>query len=250
MPQALSVLLAEDDWSVRSAVRDYLARHDMVVYEADCLEAALAEAAISPPDVAVLDIVLPERPGQRPAFDMHVGVDLARQLRARLPRLGIVFLSAYTDRGPEVVQLYLDGHDRIAYLLKGSKPQELLDAIHGVSGGLAALKIDPVIPKARKSAWDQAMASLAQDERACVELALARLPSLSEPERRVYVAVGACRTHKQAAIELGLSTKTVSNHLDAIYDKLGLRETSSDLNQLMLLAKIFLIDSLRWASSS
>ncbi len=244
MPQPLQILLVEDDWSVRSAVRDYLARHDMVVCEADSLEAALAAAAANPPDVAVLDIVLPERPGQRPAFDLHVGVVLARQLRAQLPDLGIVFLSAFTDRGPEVVQIYLDGHDRIVYLLKGSKPQELLDAIRVVSGGLAALKIDPVIPRTRHNAWEQALAALTAEERAIVEEGLARLPSLSEPERRVYAAVGACRTHKQAATELGLSTKTVSNHLDAIYDKLGLRAAQPGLNQLMLLAKIYLVDCL------
>jgi DNA-binding response OmpR family regulator len=45
MSLPLKMLLVEDDWSVRSAVRDYLARHDMHVLEADCLETALEVAS-------------------------------------------------------------------------------------------------------------------------------------------------------------------------------------------------------------
>jgi len=115
---SLQVLLVEDDWSVRGAVRDYLAKHEMVVSEADCLETALSAADTLSPDVAVVDIVLPERAGERPNFDRHVGIQVARQLRERFPKLGVVFLSAYADRGPEVVQLFMDGHQRIVYLLK------------------------------------------------------------------------------------------------------------------------------------
>jgi DNA-binding response OmpR family regulator len=88
----LRILLVEDDWSVRASVCDYLSKRKMTVFEADSLESALAVAGAARPDVAVLDIVLPERNGERADFDRHVGVEIARRLRELFPHLGIVFL--------------------------------------------------------------------------------------------------------------------------------------------------------------
>lgn len=246
--ETIKVLLVDDDWSVRSALREYLARHHMMVCEADCAATALAVGVAEQPDVVVMDIVLPERSGQRADFDHHTGIDTARQLRAQLPGLGIVFLSAYVDRGAEVVQLFTAGHDRIVYLLKGSRPQELLDAIHAVARDLPLLNLVGVRP-ARATAFDLACATLSDSEKQCVTEALARIETLSEPEWRVFQAIGGCLTHKGAADRLGLSAKTVSYHLDAIYDKLGLREANYGLNQLMILAKIHLLHLLRQAET-
>jgi DNA-binding NarL/FixJ family response regulator len=241
MHQPLTVLLVEDDWSVRSAVRDYLIKRQMRVLEADCLASALIIADTTEPDVAVVDIVLPGRAGERADFEKHVGIEAARQLRERFPRLGIVFLSAYMDRGPEVIQLFMDGHDRIVYLLKGSKPQELLEAIHEVARGLSALKIAPGVQAARRTVFDWALETLTAEERTCATIALDSLNSLSEPERCVFEAVGECRTRQGAAKKLSVSARTVSSHMDAVYDKMGLREASAELNQLALLAKIHLL---------
>lgn len=243
MPEPLTILLVEDDWSVRNALRDYLAKRDMAVYEADCLEAALAVPDTIRPDVAVIDIVLPEEAGKRADFDRHVGIEAARSLRARFPQMGIVFLSAYMDRGPEVIQLYMDGHDRIVYLLKGSKPRDLLDAIHTVTEGSSALEIALGIQTTHKTAYDLAVETLGNEEKVHIVTALDQLEALSEPEWRVFEAVGRCRTRQQAAKELAIGTKTISSHMDAIYDKLGLRD--GNLNQLMLLAKIHLLHCLQ-----
>ena len=250
MSQPLRVLLVEDDWAVRHAVRDYLVRHEMIVEEADCLDAALVTATACQPDVAVIDIVLPRRAGERADFNKHTGVEVARQLRQELPQLGIVFLSAYVDRGPEVVQLFMEGHDKIVYLLKGSKPQELMDAIHRVARGLSTLEIGPGVQGKRTSAFDLALETLSDDERSAVVVALSRLETLSEPEKRVFEAIGACRTHKQAAEQLGISARTIGSHVDTIYEKLGLREAHSGLNPLMLLAKLGMLERLRQACLS
>jgi two-component system response regulator DevR len=201
-------------------------------------------------DVAVIDIVLPERAGERANFEQHVGIQVARQLRERLPSLGIVFLSAYVDRGPEVIQLFMEGHDRIVYLLKGSKPQELLEAIRKVAGGLSALEIAAGVQAVRRTVFDLALRMLSSEEQACVKLALENLAALSEPERRVFETLGACRTRQQAANELGLATKTVDSHMDAIYNKLYLREGVCGLSLLMLLAKIHLLHGLRGAEKN
>lgn len=245
MDAPIKVLLVDDDWSVRSAVRDYLLRRDFVVSEADCVESAFTVGIAQQPDVVVMDIVLPEAPGERADFDHHAGVDAARRLRQQLPQLGIVFLSAYVDRGAEVVRLFTAGNDRIVYLLKGSKPHELLDAIQTVARKLPVLNLIGI--RGRITPCDLALQTLSQDERVCVTRALERLPSLSEPELRVFHAIGACLTHKHAAERLGLSAKTISHHVDSIYDKLGLREAHSGLNPLMLLSKIHLAHLLQAA---
>jgi two-component system invasion response regulator UvrY len=246
VPEPLTILLVEDDWSVRSAVRDYLTKRDMAVYEADCLETALAVADTIRPDASVIDIVLPERGGERADFDRHVGIQVARQLRDRLPQMGIVFLSAYMDRGPEVIQLFMEGHDRIVYLLKGSKPKELLDAIYRVTSGASGLEIAAGVRTAHQTTFDVALGMLTNEERTCVTTALDKLQTLSETEWRVFEAVGRCRTRQQAAEELSIGTKTISSHMDAIYDKLCLREQNRGLNPLMLLAKIHLLHHLQY----
>lgn len=248
MTEPIKVLLVDDDWSVRSAVREYLARREMIVCEADCAETAMAVGVVEQPDVVVMDIVLPEKPGQRADFDQHTGIDAAQRLRQFLPGLGIVFLSAYVDRGSEVVRLFTSGHDRIVYLLKGSKPQELLDAIHTVARALPVLNLVGVRPP-RATAFDLACATLTDDEKPGVLGALARIENLSEPEKRVLQAIGGCLTHKRVADRLSLSVKTVSYHVDAIYDKLGLREANLGLNQLMVVAKVHLLYLLQQAET-
>lgn len=241
--EPLTILLVEDDWSVRSAVRDYLAKHGMAVHEADCRAEALTLASTICPDVAVIDIVLPEETGGRADFERHIGIELARALRTQFLQMGIVFLSAYIDRGPEVIRLYLDGHDRIVYLLKGSKPRDLLNAIHTVTSGLSGLEIASGVQTVNKTGANVAFEALSDEEKAYIVAALNNLDCLSEPEWRVFEAIGKCRTRRQAAKELSLGTKTISSHMDAIYDKLELR--GANLNQLMLLAKIHLLHTVQ-----
>jgi len=248
MAGPIKVLLVDDDWSVREALRQYLSRHGIIVCEADCAETAVAVGVVEQPGVVVMDIVLPEQPGQRADFDQHTGIDVARRLCELLPGLGIVFLSAYVDRGNDVVRLFTAGHDRIVYLLKGSRPQELLDAIHAVARKQPVLNLVGVRPT-RTTAFDLACSALTDEERERVVESLARLDTLSEPEWRVFRVVGGCRTHRQAADCLGLSARTVGFHMDSIYEKLGLRASNPGLNQSMLLAKVHLLHGLQQAEN-
>ena len=245
MDTPLKVLLVEDDWTVRRAVHEYLSGHGMELAEADSLEASLQTAERFAPDVAVVDIVLPEKSDQRADFQQHVGIEIARQLRQRFPQIGIVFLSAFMDRGPEVLQMFMDGYDRITYLLKGSKPQELLQAVQRVGSGSAGLEIAQGVPSCRKTPFDLALELLSPVEQEVIGVALAGLAELSEPEQRVFDAVGRCLSRQQAAVELNLSPKTVSSHMEAIYDRLHLRQIPSGLNALSLLAKLHLLHGLQ-----
>jgi DNA-binding NarL/FixJ family response regulator len=241
MPNSLKILLVEDDWSVRSAIKNYLVKHDFVIAEAASLEASLVTAGEFQPDVAGIDIVLPEQDGGRADFGQHTGIDIARRLREHLPQVGIVFLSAYFDRGSEVARMVMNGHDRIVYLLKGSRPVELLNAIQKVAQGTAALEIASGVQTQRKSLSQRIMETLSQTERACVQVALGSIPALTDPELRVFEAIGSCQTRQQAAENLSLSAKTVSSHMDSIYAKLYLNGLEAGLNPLPLLAKIHLL---------
>jgi len=245
MPSPLKVLLVEDDWTVRSAVAEYLAGHGMQLAEGDSLEAGIQAAEHFKPDVAVIDIVLPVKSDQRADFQQHVGIDVARQLRQRFPKIGIVFLSAFIDRGPEVVQMFVEGHDRITYLLKGCKPHELLRAVEHMGSGSAGLEIAMGVQARRRTPFDLAVELLSQEERAVITLALTGLPDLSEPERKVFDAIGRCLTRQQAAVELGLSPKTVSSHMEKIYERLNLQNVPPGMNTLALLAKLHLLHELQ-----
>lgn len=245
MPTPLKILLVEDDWSVRSAVKDYLIKHEFVVAEAASCESALITAAQFRPDVAVLDIVIPEKDGGRAEFSKDTGIDIARHLRERFPQVGIVFLSAYFDRGPEVARMFMDGHDRIVYLLKGSRPQELYNAIQNVAQGSAGLEIASGVQAQRQTIFDSVLETLNETERICAIDALTRLPELSEQEKHVFDVVGGCLTRQQAAEMLSLSSSTINSHMDAIYSKLHLSTRCSGLNPLPLLAKIYLLMRLK-----
>jgi DNA-binding NarL/FixJ family response regulator len=243
MSGRLKVLVVDDDWTAREALVGFLGKREMEVWQADCRAAAeaLADPAIF--DVAILDIVLPDSPQEPAQFDEHVGVELARSLCQRNPRLGIVFLSAYMDRGPEVIQLFMDGHDRIAYLLKGSPPKALLDAIQQVTRRGAGLEIAAGIHTRHTTAFDLALSTLTPDERQALLPALPRIALLTPPERRVFVALGSCMTRQGAANQLGIVVKTVDYHLGSLYEKLMLRD--GQLNQTALLIKLYMLDSLQ-----
>lgn len=248
MTTALKILLVEDDWSVRLAVKDYLTRHQFVVAEAASSESALLTADQFRPDVAVIDIVLPQKDGDRAVFNKDTGIDIARNLRLRFPQVGIVFLSAYFDRGPEVARMFMDGHDRIVYLLKGSPPQELYNAIQKVAQGSSGLEIARGVQAQRQTVFDSVLETLNETERTCVLDALARIPELSEQEKHVFDVVGGCLTRQQAAEMLSLSGSTINSHMDAIYSKLHLSTRCSGLNPLPLLAKIYLLMRLKESS--
>ncbi len=237
----MKVLIVEDDWAVRSALSHFFSRRGYQVMEADSSESALEVVAGEEPDAAILDIVLPERSQDRADFDQDVGVTIARALRARNPQLGIIFLSAYMDRASEVAALYLDGQGPVIYLPKGSKPQELVDAIRTVSDKRAALRIETDSHVSRQSALDKALATLTESEAVAINLALECIDTLSEPELKVFASVGSCRSRRHAATQLPISEHTVNSHVEQIYQKLHLREAPDGLSQTMLLAKIHLL---------
>ena len=245
MSHTLRVLLVEDDWTVRSALTEYLAKKLFAVVATDAYDAALATAAETAFDAAILDIVLPRHSGDHAVFRDNTGLAVARDLRRLHPNIGIVFLSAYVDRGPEVVQLYMEGHENIVYLAKGSKPAELMEALHKVTRGGPALEIGAGIKRTRESPFDVAWRTLSPLEQELAERALNRTDSLSEAESHVFEALGACLTRHEAAARLHVTLKAVDYHINNLYDKLLLHELPNGFSPSALLVKIYLLAQLK-----
>jgi DNA-binding NarL/FixJ family response regulator len=247
MQKDLHVLLVDDDWTVRSALTEYLTNKQIAVTAADAYESALTAATATQFDAAIMDIVLPQRTGERAAFRDNTGLDVARDLRRRQPGIGIIFLSAYVDRGPEVVQMYMQGHENIVYLAKGSKPADLMDALHRVAREGLALELGSGIQRTRDTAFALAWKTLSPLEQEFAGRSLARVGVLSEGEQQVFGALGMCLHRREVAARLHVTPKAVDYHINNLYDKLLLHELPAGFSPSSLLVKIFLLAQLEKA---
>ena len=118
-----SVLIVDDDPSIREVVRIALVRAGFETTEASDGAAALAQAASRPPDLIVLDVMLPEMDG----------TDVCRALRQRAAgdggRVPILFLSSRDEEVDRIIGLEIGGDD---YLTKPFSPRELVARIRAL----------------------------------------------------------------------------------------------------------------------
>ena len=185
----ITVLIAEDHTLVREGTREILARDPdlAVVAEADRGDRALELMERLRPHVALVDLRLPGLSG----------IEVARRAqRAELP-VRVLILSAFDDE--EYVSAALEA-GAAGYLVKTVPSAELLAAVRRVHEGETVLQ-----------------ASLA----ARVVGLRPRGPRLSPREDEVMRLVGRGLPNKSIARRLGISERTVENHLRHIFDKLG-----------------------------
>ena len=117
-PAATTVLVVEDDANVAEVLTRYLRREG---YEVTCLDdglAALELALAKPPDLAVLDIMLPGM----------TGLELCRRLRAEMD-VPIIMLTALGEEADRVVGLELGADD---YVTKPFSPREVTARIKAI----------------------------------------------------------------------------------------------------------------------
>jgi DNA-binding NarL/FixJ family response regulator len=242
----MRVLLADDNAFNREGVRLYLERRGWAVVEAGDAGTAWDAVADAPPDVAVLDIVMPANAASRVQTDESVGLVLGSRLKQRYPTLGIVFFSAHEDRGRDMWEMVLQGQRGLVYLLKGRPPAALLQAIDDAMAGRVV--IDPVVLTNPRSLAGDILAYLTAEERPWVEIAVQSFDSLTPREREVTGRLAAAHTYKNIADALNLSVKTVDNYVRKIYDKLGLGKMVDEepgLRQMVILAKACMVKELR-----
>jgi two-component system OmpR family response regulator len=113
-----TVLIVDDDAHIREVVRFALAKTGFRVLEAVDGRAALALFASAPPDLVILDVLMPELDG----------TEVCRELR-RVSRVPIIFLTSLDDEADRVIGLELGGDD---YVAKPFSPRELVARVKAV----------------------------------------------------------------------------------------------------------------------
>jgi DNA-binding NarL/FixJ family response regulator len=190
----IRVLLADDHHIVRAGIRQLIesAKDIQVIAEAGDGEEAQALIQKHKPDVAVLDIQMPKASG----------IEVTRWVRAHLPAVGVLILTAYDD-DPYVMAVLQAGAN--GYVLKTAKTDELIQAVRDVHEGKSAL--DPSVTK-------KLMSNLfKRSEKTPVE-------PLTERELDVLQLAAKGYTNKSIGVQLSISDRTVQGHLAHIFAKM------------------------------
>jgi DNA-binding NarL/FixJ family response regulator len=204
MPEALRVVLAEDNYLVREGTRRLLQDSGGVEVLAAVGTAAELHDAVrrSAPDAVITDIRMP------PGHHME-GIEAARRIRVEHPRTGVVVLSQHTDQS-YAFELLRDGAAGLAYLLKDrlGDVEDLVHALREVSTGGSV--IDPVVIDALVARRARTTSS--------------PLATLTARELDVLREMAQGRTNAGIEGQLRLSSSTVEKHVNAIFTKLQLTD--------------------------
>ncbi len=190
----IRILLADDHQIVRQGIRQLLeSEEDLnVIAEAGDGEEAQLLIQKHKPDVAVLDIQMPKASG----------IEVTRWVRAHLPQVGVLILTAYDD-DPYVMAVLQAGAN--GYVLKTASTDDLVQAVRDVNEGKSAL--DPAITR-------RLMSNLfKRSETAAVE-------PLTDRELDVLRLAAKGYTNKAIGVQLGISDRTVQGHLAHIFAKM------------------------------
>lgn len=193
----ITVFLVDDHEVVRRGVRDLLeSTGDVtVVGEAGSVAEALERVPAAAPDVAVLDVQLPD----------GTGIELCRELRSQRPELSCLMLTSFPD-DDALLDAVVAGAS--GYVLKQVRGSDLVDAVRQVATGHSLL--DPVL---RERAAKRIRSGPEEDE---------RLRHLTPQERRILDLLADGMTNRQIADEMFLAEKTVKNYVSNLLSKLGM----------------------------
>ncbi|MDX3568046.1 response regulator transcription factor [Streptomyces sp. ID05-47C] len=195
----IRVFLLDDHEVVRRGVHDLLDDEPdiTVVGEAANAAQALARVPALRPQVAVLDVRLPDGDG----------VTVCRELRSQMPDLACLMLTSFDDE-EALLDSIMAGAS--GYVLKQIQGSDLVSAVRTVAAGQSLL--DP-------SATAKLMARLRQGQEP--EPEPDALPGLTEREREILALIGEGLTNRQIGQRLYLAEKTVKNHISRLLAKLG-----------------------------
>jgi two-component system response regulator DevR len=196
MVRVIRVFLLDDHEIVRRGLRDLVesAGDIEVVGEAGTAEEALGRIPATTPDVAVLDVRLPD----------GSGIEVCRDVRSRHPEIQCLMLTSFSD-DEALFDAIMAGAS--GYVLKQIRSSELVDAIRTVASGRSLLD-----PQLTKKVLERLRNGDEEDE---------RIKHLTDQERRIlgYLADGL--TNRQIADEMFLAEKTVKNYMSNLLAKMG-----------------------------
>ncbi len=193
MSEPRRLFLVEDHELTRAGARHFIGDRYSIIGESDNVEEAVASITELEPDVVLLDIRI--RGGS--------GADVIEQVRATHPDIVFLAVTVSTSRD-DVVRLFELGVD--GYLTKTAVGVELPDLI------------DEAMRGAKPISRQVAAYLLDIDEDVTDESGITRL---TNRERDVVALIARGYTYRETAEELGISVKTLENHMANIFSKLG-----------------------------
>jgi two-component system response regulator DevR len=196
----ITVFLLDDHEIVRRGVKELLeAEPDIVVIgEGSTAAEALARVPALRPQVAVLDVRLPDGDG----------VSVCRDLRSKLPDLACLMLTSFAD-DDALYDAILAG--AAGYVLKQIKGSDLVNAVRTIAGGgslLDAKTTARVMQRLRDDAAEREKAD--------------PFAALTNQERKILDLIGEGLTNRQIGERMFLAEKTVKNYVSSLLAKLGL----------------------------
>ena len=201
---SLRLLIGDDHTLFRHGLRRILEdRQDWeIVAEADDGRSAVRKALALKPDVAILDIGMPQLNG----------IDATRQIVRKAPEVRVLILSMHSD---ETYVTRALNAGATGYILKDSAGKDLIKAVAAVAGG--------------HPFFSPAVSRLMLDDyvrRAAATGVADRYDTLSDREREIMQLVAEGRSNKEVAELLDISPATVETHRARILQKLDVHNTA------------------------
>ncbi|PPK62541.1 response regulator transcription factor [Actinokineospora auranticolor] len=193
----IRVFLVDDHEIVRRGVADLLDEPDLeIVGEAASVAEALVRVPAVTPDVAVLDVRLPD----------GTGVELCRELRSALPDLRCLMLTSFAD-DEALFEAILAGAS--GFVLKQVLGTDLVAAVRTVGAGGSLLD-----PKTTSALLDRIRRERSQSD---------PLAELTDQERTVFDLIGEGLTNREIGERMFLAEKTVKNYVSHLLAKLKMQ---------------------------
>ncbi|HEX2054713.1 MAG TPA: response regulator transcription factor [Actinomycetota bacterium] len=195
--ERLRVLVCDDNDQFRAGLKSLLSStpETEVAGEAKNGSEAVRLAGTLQPDIVLMDIRMPELNG----------IEATRRIMQSSPHIGVLMLTMLED-DDSVFEAMRAGAR--GYLLKGALRAEILRAITGVASGEAIF--GPAIARRMMQYFSAPRPTrLAQ-----------AYPELTEREQQILQEMAAHKTNAEIARALGLTPKTVRNHVSNIFNKL------------------------------
>jgi two-component system, NarL family, response regulator DevR len=194
----IKVFLLDDHEIVRRGLRELLEAHEdlTVVSEAGTAAEALTRIPATRPDVAVLDVRLPDGDG----------VQVCREIRSQLPEVQCLMLTSYSD-DEALFDAIMAGAS--GYVLKQIKGTDLVDAIRRVAAG--------------ESLLDARVTARVLERLRNPDPVDERTANLTDQEHRILEHLADGLTNREIAERMFLAEKTVKNYVSNLLAKMGMQ---------------------------
>ena len=205
--ERITVFIVDDHDVVRKGLRFYLSAHPdiAIVGEAGDSQTAIEGCTEHVPDVVLMDLVLPLKPGAQPSD--QGGVQATRQIRQSSPRTQVVVLTSYAQ--DELLFSAIKA-GALSYLLKDADAQTVLHAIRAASRGEASLH-----PRIARRLMSEVSAPGPTHDPAA---------ELTAREMEVLQLIAQGQSNAEIAAKLVITERTVKAHVSNLLSKLHLSD--------------------------